>query len=115
VGEEIRHLLADIFTRDVIRDHELSGVVITVTEVRVSPDLRKATAFVTRLGRSDVDKLLPALKRVSPFLRSQLARSLRLRVAPDVTFMADTSIDYAMEVSTLLHRPDVVRDLDGKG
>jgi ribosome-binding factor A len=114
VGEEIRHLLADIFTRDVIRDHELSGVVITVTEVRVSPDLRKATAFVTRLGRSDVDKLLPALKRVSPFLRGQLARSLRLRVAPDVTFMADTSIDYAMEVSTLLHRPDVVRDLDGK-
>ena len=115
VGEEIRHLLADIFTRDVIRDHELSGVVITVTEVRVSPDLRKATAFVTRLGRSDVDKLLPALKRVSPFLRSQLARSLRLRVAPDITFMADTSIDYAMEVSTLLHRPEVVRDLDGKG
>lgn len=115
VGEEIRHLLADIFTRDVIRDHELSGVVITVTEVRVSPDLRKATAFVTRLGRSDVDKLLPALKRVSPFLRSQLARSLRLRVAPDISFMADTSIDYAMEVNTLLHRPEVVRDLDGKG
>lgn len=115
VGEEIRHLLADIFTRDVIRDHELNGVVITVTEVRVSPDLRKATAFVTRLGRSDVDKLLPALKRVSPFLRSQLARSLRLRVAPDITFMADTSIDYAMEVNTLLHRPEVVRDLDSKG
>lgn len=115
VGEEIRHLLADIFARDVIRDHELSGVVITVTEVRVSPDLRKATAFVTRLGRSDVDKLLPALKRVSPFLRGQLARSLRLRVAPEVSFMADTSIDYAMEVNTLLHRPDVVRDLDRKG
>lgn len=115
VAEEIRHLLADIFARDVIRDHELSGVVITVTEVRVSPDLRKATAFVTRLGRSDVDKLLPALKRVSPFLRSQLARSLRLRVAPDITFMADTSIDYAMEVNTLLHRPEVVRDLGRKG
>jgi len=115
VAEEIRHLLADIFARDVIRDHELSGVAITVTEVRVSPDLRKATAFVTRLGRSDVDKLLPALKRVSPFLRSQLARSLRLRVAPDITFMADTSIDYAMEVNTLLHRPEVVRDLGRKG
>lgn len=115
VAEEIRHLLADIFARDVIRDHELSGVVITVTEVRVSPDLRRATAFVTRLGRSDVDKLLPALKRVSTFLRSQLARSLRLRVAPDLTFMADTSIDYAMEVNSLLHRPDVVRDLDRKG
>ncbi len=115
VAEELRHLLADIFSRDIIRDHELGGVAITVTEVRVSPDLRKATAYVTRLGRSDVDKLLPALKRVSPFLRSQLARSLRLRVTPDITFMADTSIDYAMEVSSLLHRPEVVRDLDEDG
>lgn len=112
VGEEIRHILADLFARDVIRDHELSGIVLTVTEVRVSPDLRRATVYVTRLGRSDVDQLLPALKRVAPFLRSQLARALRLRVTPDLSFMADTSIDYAMEVNTLLHRPDVVRDLD---
>jgi ribosome-binding factor A len=92
----------------------LSGIVITVTEVRVSPDLRRATAYVTRLGRSDVDKLLPALKRVAPYLRSQLARGLRLRVAPEISFLADTSIDYAMEVNSLLHRPEVVRDLDGK-
>ncbi|MCB8873828.1 30S ribosome-binding factor RbfA [Acidisoma silvae] len=112
VAEEVRHLLADIFARDTIRDHELTGIVITVTEVRISPDLRKATAYVTRLGRSDVDKLLPALKRVAPFLRGQLAKSLRLRVAPEISFMADTSIDYAMEVNTLLHRPEVVRDLD---
>jgi ribosome-binding factor A len=114
VAEEIRHLLADIFARDTIRDHELSGIAITVTEVRISPDLRKATAYVTRLGRSDVDKLLPALKRVAPFLRTQLARSLRLRVAPEISFLADTSIDYAMEVSSLLHRPEVVRDLEGE-
>lgn len=114
VAEEVRHLLADIFARDTIRDHELSGIVITVTEVRVSPDLRRATAYVTRLGRSDVDKLLPALKRVAPYLRSQLARGLRLRVAPEISFLADTSIDYAMEVNSLLHRPEVVRDLDGK-
>lgn len=114
VAEEIRHLLADIFARDMIRDPELSGVAITVTEVRVSPDLRRATAYVTRLGRNDVDELLPALKRVSPFLRSQLARGLRLRVAPDIGFMADTSIDYAMQVNSLLHRPEVMRDLDAK-
>lgn len=112
VGEEIRHILADLFARDVIRDHELSGIALTVTEVRVGPDLRRATVYVTRLGRSDVDQLLPALKRVAPFLRSQLARALRLRVTPDLSFMADTSIDYAMEVNTLLQRPDVVRDLD---
>jgi ribosome-binding factor A len=114
VAEEVRHILADLFTRDLVRDHELSGVTITVTEVRVSPDLRRATAYVTRLGRSDVDKLLPALQRAAPFLRGRVAREIRLRVAPEISFMADTSIDYAMQVSTLLHRPEVVRDLNGE-
>ncbi len=95
-----------------IRDYQLAGVAITVTEVRVSPDLRNATAFVTRLGRNDADKLLPALKRAAPFLRGQVAKAIRLRVSPDLSFQADTSIDYAMQVSTLLHRPEVARDLD---
>jgi ribosome-binding factor A len=112
VGEEIRHILSDIFRRDMIRDYQLAGVAITVTEVRVSPDLRNATAFVTRLGRNDADKLLPALKRAAPFLRGQVAKAIRLRVSPDLSFQADTSIDYAMQVSTLLHRPEVARDLD---
>jgi ribosome-binding factor A len=111
VGEEIRHILAGLFTRDLIHDPKLSGVVITVTEVRVSPDLRNATAFVTRLGRDDVDKLLPSLKKAAPFLRGQIAKAIRLRVAPMLSFQADTSIDYAMEVNKLLHRPDVARDL----
>jgi ribosome-binding factor A len=115
VAEEIRHILADIFARDMVRDHELSGVAITVTEVRMSPDLRKATAYVTRLGRSDVDKLLAALQRAAPFLRRRVARAVRLRVAPELSFLADTSIDYAMQVSSLLHRPEVVRDLDTEG
>jgi ribosome-binding factor A len=96
-----------------VRDHELSGIPITVTEVRTSPDLRRATVYVTRLGRSDVDKLLPALQRAAPFLRGRVARSIRLRVAPELSFAADTSIDYAMQVSRLLHRPEVARDLDG--
>ncbi len=112
VAEEIRHILADVFARDLVRDHELSGIPITVTEVRVSPDLRRATAYVTRLGRSDVDKLLPALQRAAPFLRGRVARAIKLRVAPEISFMADTSIDYAMQVSTLLHRPEVARDLE---
>jgi ribosome-binding factor A len=114
VGEEIRHILSDIFRRDMVRDHELAGVQITVTEVRVSPDLRNATAFVTRLGRSDADKLLPALKRAAPFLRGQVAKAIRLRVSPQLSFLADTSIDYAMQVSTLLHRPEVARDLSAE-
>ena len=111
VGEEIRHVLAGIFGRFELRDHDLIDVAITVTEVRIGPDLRRATVFVTRLGRSDVDAKLPALRRAAPFLRSQLAHALRLRVAPDLSFMADTSIDYAMHVDSLLRNPEVARDL----
>ena len=112
MAEEIRHVLSAIFTRHEIRDPELSGETITVTEVRISPDLKAATAFVARLGRSDVDALLPALKRAAPFLRSQLAHAVRLRVAPTLSFQADTSLDYAMRIDELLHRPDVARDLE---
>jgi ribosome-binding factor A len=67
--------------------------------------------FVTRLGRSDMAEKVPALRRAAPFLRSQLAKQLRLRVAPDISFVADTSIDYAMHVDELLRAPDVARDL----
>ena len=114
VAEEIRHLLAGIFARGEVRDPDLAGVSLTVTEVRISPDLRRATAFVTRLGRSDVAEKLPALRRAVPFLRRELAHALRLRYAPDLSFQADTSLDYAMHVDELLHRPEVQRDLHGE-
>lgn len=112
VAEEIRHVLSALFSRHEIRDPELANETITVTEVRVSPDLKAATAFVARLGRSDIDALLPALKRAAPFLRGQLAHAMRLRVAPTVSFQPDTTLDYAMKIDELLHRPDVARDLD---
>jgi ribosome-binding factor A len=112
VAEEIRHVLSGVFARHEVRDPELAEETITVTEVRVSPDLKAATAFVARLGRSDIDALLPALKRAAPFLRGQLAHAMRLRVAPTLSFQADTSLDYAMRIDELLHRPDVARDLD---
>ena len=112
MGEEIRHVLAGIFGRFELRDHDLIDVAVTVTEVRIGPDLRRATVFVTRLGRSDIDAKLPALRRAAPFLRAEVARALRLRVAPDLSFMADTSIDYAMYVDSLLRNPEVARDLD---
>ena len=111
VAEEIRHVLAGVFARGEVRDPDLAGVLITVTEVRLGPDLKHATAFVTRLGRSDIGDKLPALRRAAPFLRAQLARALRLRYAPDVHFQADTSIDNAMHIDALLHAPDVARDL----
>lgn len=111
VAEEIRHVLAGVFARGEVRDPDLAGVLITVTEVRIGPDLKHATAFVTRLGRSDIGDKLPALRRAAPFLRAQLARALRLRYAPEVHFLADTSIDNAMYIDALLHAPDVARDL----
>jgi ribosome-binding factor A len=111
VAEEIRHVLADLFARTEFRDPDLFGVVITVTEVRMSPDLKHATAYVTRLGRSDVDKCLPALKRVAPFLRAQISKSVKLRVSPDIVFQSDTALEYAMHIDKLLHAPEVARDL----
>ncbi len=112
MSEEIRHVLSSIFSRHEIRDPDLHGETITVTEVRVSPDLKAATAFVARLGRSDIDALLPALKRAAPFLRGRLAHEMRLRIAPTVSFQPDTTLDYAMKIDELLHRPDVARDLE---
>ena len=113
VGEEIRHVLSGLFARTEFRDPDLAGVLITVTEVRISPDLKHATAFVTRLGRSDVALSLPALKRAAPFLRAQVAREIRLRVAPDISFQPDTALDYAMHIGELLQKPEVARDLGG--
>ena len=112
VAEEVRRVLAEIFSRTEFRDPDLADVRITVTEVRISPDLKHATVFVARLGRSDVAELLPALKRVTPFLRTRLSHALRLRGVPDLHFQPDTALDYAMEVDNMLRQPEVRRDLD---
>ncbi len=114
VAEEIRHLLAAIFARGEFRDPVLADVQVTVTEVRISPDLKNATAFVTRLGRSDVAELLPALTRAAPYLRGELAHQMRLRIAPMISFQPDETIEYAMHVSELLRRPEVARDLESE-
>lgn len=111
VAEEVRHVLSAVFTRHDIRDPDLVDATITVTEVRISPDLKAATAFVARLGRSDIDALLPALKRAAPYLRTQVAHEMRLRIAPTLSFQADTTLEYATKINRLLHRPEVARDL----
>jgi len=109
VAEEIRHVLSDIFTRTEFRDPLLVGVLVTVTEVRISPDMKHATVFI---GRTDVAELLPGLKRVSPFLRAELAKAMRnLRIMPDLSFQPDTALEYAMHIDELLHQPEVKRDL----
>jgi len=112
VAEEVRRALAEIFARTEFRDPELLDVHVTVTEVRISPDFRHATAFVTRLGRSDVEEVLPALKRVAPFLRTGLSKMLRLRTVPEIHFQPDTALDNAMELDQLFRSPEVKRDLE---
>lgn len=112
VAEEIRHVLAGLFERRDFRDPELAAAQITVTEVRMSPDLKHATAFVARLGRPDVEDLLPVLKRAAPFLRGQVAHALQLRYAPDLSFQPDHALEYATKIERLLHAPEVARDLE---
>ena len=114
VAEEIRHVLAGVFERRDFRDQDLAEAEITVAEVRISPDLKHATAFVSRLGRSDIDALLPALQRATPYLRGQIAHALRLKFAPDLSFQPDHALDYAAKIDRLLHRPEVAKDLDPK-
>jgi ribosome-binding factor A len=111
VGEEIRHLLAEVFARVEFHDPALAREHFTVSEVRMSPDLKHAVIFTTALGRKDIRPLLPALRRAAPFLRGQIAPRLGLRVMPELKFMADEALDEAMRINELLHSPAVARDL----
>jgi ribosome-binding factor A len=112
VAEQIRHRLAELFARGEFRDPDLADAQITVTEVRIGPDLKRAIAFVARLGRSDIDALIPALKRATPYLRGEVAKALRLKYVPDLSFQPDTALEYAMKIDSLMHRPEVARDLE---
>ena len=104
-------MLAGIFTRREFRDPELAEADITVSEVRLSPDLKHATAFISRLGRSDVELLIPALKRVAPWLRGRVAHALPLRYTPGLSFQPDHALDYATKINQLMRKPEVARDL----
>ncbi|HUN51290.1 MAG TPA: 30S ribosome-binding factor RbfA [Candidatus Sulfotelmatobacter sp.] len=112
VGEELRHALAEIFSRGDVRDPDLAGVSLTVTEVRVSPDLKNATAFVLPLAGRNAPGVLAALERCTPYLRGQLARMVRLRYAPRLGFRLDDSFDRAGRIDQLLRQPRVAADLD---
>jgi ribosome-binding factor A len=112
VGEELRHALAAVFERGVLRDPGLVGVAVTVTEVRISPDLRNATVFIMPLGGAHVPEVLAGLVRSAGFLRRELSKAVPLRVAPVFTFALDQSFDHASRIDALLHRPEVERDLN---
>jgi len=111
VGEQIRHTLADILAREELQDPALAGVSITVSEVRVSPDLEVATAYILPFSGEDQAGVVDGLRRAAPHLRRQLARAINLRHTPELRFRADTSFDEAARVDALLRSPRVQRDL----
>ncbi|MBT7942529.1 MAG: 30S ribosome-binding factor RbfA [Alphaproteobacteria bacterium] len=114
VGEEVRHALAHILERGEVHDPELAGKAITVTEVRISPDLKNASAFVVPLGGlDDTQEIVNALNRIKSFLRHRVSQAVHLRSAPNLSFVADTSFDEAGHINDLLHLPEVARDLEG--
>ncbi len=115
VGEELRHALAEIFAHGGLRDPALRDASVTVTEVRVSPDLRNATAFVTPLGGGDAVALLAALARAAPYVRGQIGRMVRLKYTPAIAFELDTSFERASHIDALLRQPAVAADLDKEG
>jgi len=112
VGELVRHALADVLARGEVSDPDLAGVIVTIAEVRVSADLRHATALVAPLGHSDPEKVATALNRNARFLRGAIAPALRqMRNMPDLKFQLDTRFDDDSRIDTLLRSPDVARDL----
>ena len=111
VGEELRHALARILSRGDLRDPALSDVNVTVTEVRLSPDMKNATAFVVPLGGGRLDRVVAALNHAAGFLRTRLGHEVQLRYLPRLSFEADRSFDEATRVEEILKRPSVRRDL----
>jgi ribosome-binding factor A len=113
VGEMVRHALAEVLTRTDIADPELEGRYITVTEVKLSPDLRHATVFARPFGvDDDGPTIIKALNRHARFLRGELSRRVDLKYMPDLTFRLDESFDEANRIDALLRSPTVSRDLD---
>lgn len=112
VGEEIRHALANIFMREEMHSTELFGASITVSEVRVSPDLKNATAYIMPLAGKNKNELLEALKKSSPEIRHLVSKRVKLRHVPKIFFALDDSYDEAQRINNLLKQPDVARDID---
>src|SRR6266851_521014 len=111
VGEELRHALAQLLRPGELRDPALREANVTVTEVKVSRDLKNATAFVMPLASANEAEIMAGLKRCAPFLKRRVARLVELRQAPNIVFAVDTAFDSAARIEALLHRPEVERDL----
>ncbi len=111
-GEVIRHAVAEIFSRGEVHDPVIESHLITVPEVRMSPDLRLATIYVMPLGGHDEKQVLAALERNKRYLRGEIAHRVKMKFAPDIRFRIDERFDEAERIEELLRSPEVKRDLD---
>jgi ribosome-binding factor A len=114
IAELIRHAIAEALQRGEIMDPLLEGKVITVPEVRMSPDLKVATVYVMPLGGKDGEAVIKALAAHAKFLRGLIARRVTMKFAPNLRFLLDTTFDYATKVDGLLRKPEVSRELEQK-
>ena len=112
VGEQVRHAIAEILAQGGVHDADLEGHIITVPEVRMSPDLKLATIYVMPLGGRDTELVIAALDRNKKFLRGEVARRVNLKFAPDLRFRVDERFDEAERIEKLLRTPAVQKDLE---
>ena len=116
VGEQVRHALSDFLQRGEVSDDVIETTVVSVSEVRMSPDLKIATAFVSPLGADDADAVVEALNRHARFIRGRISPALRqMKYMPEFRFRLDTSYDNMSRIDALLRSPEVARDLDADG
>ena len=111
VGEEIRHALARILAEGHLRDPALAGRGVTISEVRVGPNLRSAIAYVIPFAGGEMASLIVALNHAAPYLRGRVVQEVKLRYAPSLRFAADEAFAVAGRIEEILHRPEVQRDL----
>ena len=111
VGEQVRHALSDILARGDVHDAVLEKHLVTITEVRMSPDLRHATVFVKPLLGKDEEKVLKALRTNTAYLQREVATRVQTRYAAKLKFLADESFDEGTHIDTLLRDPHIARDL----
>ena len=113
VGEQVRHVLSEVLMRGDVHDDVLASHSVSVTEVRMSPDLRHATVFVKPLLGADEEQVLKALRTNTAYLQSQVARRVNTKYAAKLKFLADESFDEGGRIDSLLRDPKVARDLEG--
>lgn len=112
VGEQVRHVMSELLARQVVHDEVLTARTVSVTEVRMSPDLRHATVFVKPLLGADEEIVLKALRTNTAYFQKEVAGRLKLRFAAKLKFLGDESFDEASRIDALLANPKVQRDLE---